>query len=373
MVTILASIFVLGVLIIVHEYGHYWMAIKMGVGVEKFSIGFGKELYKKQVGETEFRVAWIPFGGYVKMVGDEEDYSPAEANGTENGEAGEAEQEEPAKPVDPEKAFNQKPVWRRFLIVAAGPVANLLFAIFIFALVFMIGVDTPDTRIKQVIAGSPAMAAGVMEGDRIIEINGEEILSWGELAEYIGESPDEPLSLTLQMDDGSIRYVTVTPEAQSAKTIFGEDIRVGRIGITPDHTLVRQNPIKAIGLGFTKTWEIIHLTGLVVVKMFQSVVPADTIGGPLMIFKVAGDKASEGPTALLVFMAVLSVNLGILNLLPIPVLDGGHILFMMIETLKGSPLSIRGREIAQQVGMFLLISLMAFAFYNDITRFLTGG
>jgi len=348
-----SAIIVLGVLILVHEWGHFYMARKMGVGVEKFSIGFGKPLWTKMHNGTEFIVAWIPLGGYVKMVGDEEG-------------------EDAPTPENPEESFSNKAVWRRLLIVLAGPIANLIFAAVLFSVVYMVGVDVPDTKLKTVVAGSPAQAIGLKTGDRILEIDGVVIKDWSHLADIIGKSADKIIELTIEAESGSISYVSVTPEAQASKTIFGEDVRVGRIGISHGTVFKRYNPIHALYLGGEKTVEIIYLTGLVIVKMVQNVVPANTIGGPLMIFKIAGDQAEAGIIPLLMFMAVLSVNLGFLNLLPIPILDGGHVVFFLIEAAKGNPVSIKAREVAQQVGMFLLITLMVFAFYNDITRFIAA-
>jgi len=353
MIYIVSSLFVLGVLIIVHEFGHFWAAKKMGVGVEKFSIGFGKAIYKKQMGETEFLVSILPLGGYVKMVGDEEDADT-----------------EP--PENPELAYNNKPVWRRLIIVAAGPISNLIFAVLIFSLVYMLGVNLPDTKIKEVLKDSPAQKAGMVMGDRVVEIDGQKIEEWSDIIRIISNSAEKNLKIAVERDGGNIVYLHLTPETKTTKTIFGEDIKVGRIGIAPDSVFKRQNPITAVVMGAEKTWNIIYVTGMVVVKMFQKVVPSDTIGGPLMIFKIAGDQASQGFVPLLLFMGVLSVNLGILNLLPVPVLDGGHVLFLTIEAIKGSPISLKGREVAQQFGMVLLISLMVFAFYNDITRFLSS-
>ncbi len=353
MLTIVASIFVLGLLITVHEAGHFLMAKKMGVGVEKFSIGFGKPIYKKTSGETEYMVSWIPLGGYVKMVGDEED----------------------GEEVPQERkhlAYNHKPVWRRLLIVAAGPLSNLLFAAFLFAVVFMAGVQMPTTAIHKVLEDSPASSVGLVAGDIIEEIDGVEIADWNQLAELISKSPGKEISLTVRRTGGAVAHIKVTPDSKSAKTIFGEEIRTGRIGISPEMSIRHYNPFHAVYMGFMKTGEIIYLTGMVIVKIFQNVVPANTIGGPLMILKIAGDQAQAGLIPLIMFMAVLSVNLGVLNFLPIPILDGGHIFFLAIEAVKGSPVSLKGREIAQQVGMFLLILLMVFAFYNDISRFLAG-
>lgn len=357
MTYVISAIVVLGVLILVHEFGHFWAAKKMGVGVEKFSIGFGKPIWKKKSGGTEYIVAWVPLGGYVKMVGDEV-------------EEEEMEGEEGKKPVDPELAFNRKPIWRRTVIVAAGPIANLLFAGIIFGLVYMIGVNMPDTTIAEVVNDSPAQAAGIVTGDRIVEIDGAKIENWATLVDIISASPAKQIAVTVERTDGSLEELLVTPEPHASKTIFGEDIQVGRIGIRPGETFVRYGPIKSIVLGFQKTWEITYLTGLVIVKIFQNVVPADTIGGPLMIMKLAGDQAQAGLVPFLMFMGVISVNLGILNILPIPILDGGHLLFFLVEAIKGKPVTIKGRIIAQQVGMFMLLSLMVFAFYNDITRFI---
>ncbi|MFQ5433156.1 MAG: RIP metalloprotease RseP [Nitrospinota bacterium] len=351
--TIVAAIIVLGALIIVHETGHFLAAKKMGVGVEKFSIGFGRPIWKKKSGETEYILAWIPFGGYVKMVGDEEE-------------------EDAEKIENPDLAFNLKPIWRRSLIVAAGPAANLLLAILLFAVVYMVGISMPDTKILEVMKDSPAQAAGLVNGDRIVEINDTPIESWDQLAEIISGSAGTQVSILAERVDGSLEEIRVTPEPHSSKTIFGEDVEVGRIGIRPDEIFKRYGPVVAVWRGTLQTGKIIYMTGLVIVKIFQNVVPADNIGGPLMIMKMAGDQAEAGLVPLLMFMGLISVNLGILNILPIPILDGGHLLFFLVEAIKGKPVTIKGRIIAQQVGMFLLISLMAFAFYNDISRFISG-
>ncbi len=351
---VFSALVVLGILIIVHELGHFLMALKMGVGVEKFSIGFGPQIWAKKIGETEYRLAAAPLGGYVKMVGDEE-----------------GEPEEGAPPPDPAKAFNKKPVWRRLLIVSAGPVSNLIFAALVFSVIYMVGITVPDTKIKVILKDSPAMGAGLVQGDRIVAVNGKKTDSWSHLADVISTSPGKPLLLSVEHEGGLRTDVSVTPVPDKAKTIFGETVAVGRIGISPDEVFKRYGPVESVALGFRKTYEVSYMTLMVIVKIFQKIVPADTIGGPLMIFKIAGDQAQAGIVPLLMFLGVLSVNLGILNFLPIPVLDGGHIVFFLIEGAIGKPVSLRGRELAQQVGLFLLISLMAFAFYNDISRFIS--
>jgi regulator of sigma E protease len=348
---VVASMVVLGVLIIVHETGHFLMARRMGVGVEKFAIGFGPTIWSKTIGETEYKLCAAPLGGYIKMVGDEEG------------------EDKPEIPPDPEKAFNNKPVWRRLLIIAAGPVSNLIFAGLIFSVVYMAGITIPDTKIKAIMHDSVAQTSGMTAGDRIVEIDGKKIKDWGQLAETISTSPGKKLHIVVERA-GARAEMDVTPALEKSKTIFGETTPVGRIGISPDQIFKRYNPLEAGELGFHKMYEISVMTVMMIVKIFQKIVPADTIGGPLMIFKIAGDTAQAGIVPLLMFMGVLSVNLGVLNFLPIPILDGGHIVFLAIEKVLGRPLSLRGRELAQQVGMFLLISLMVFAFYNDISRFI---
>lgn len=349
---VVSAVVVLGLLIIVHELGHFGMARMMGIGVDTFSIGFGKAFWTKKIGETEYRFAWIPLGGYVKMVGDDDEEDETRANR--------------------EDAFNAKPVWRRFLVVAAGPVANMIFAAMVFAFVYMVGVNMPDTRIKRVLENSPAEKAGMSLGDRILEIDGTKIDGWSRLVELVSKSPEKAITVKVEKEDGLISEYVIVPERHEAKTIFGESVTVGRIGISPDDMFVRYNPFKAIYLGGIKTAEVTYLIGLMLVKMVQGDVPAKEIGGPLMIFKVAGDQAQAGLIPLLMFIGVLSVNLGILNFLPIPILDGGHLAFFTVEAVFGKPVPVKSREIAQKVGMFLLVSLMAFAFYNDITRFITG-
>ncbi len=356
---VVSSVVVLGVLIIVHELGHFLMARRMGVGVEKFAIGFGPSVWTKKIGETEYMVCAAPLGGFVKMVGDEEG-APGK-----NGEAA----AEPAP--DPEKSFNNKPVWRRLLIVSAGPLANLVFAGIVFSAVYMAGIYVPDTRIKAVAHDSAAGKAGLADGDRILVIDGRRIDDWGQLAEAISSSPGRKLRLIVEKAGGARAEMEVTPALEKAKTVFGETTFVGRIGISPDQVFRRYNPVKAVWLGFHKMYEIAVLTVMMMVKIFQNVVPSDTIGGPLMIFKMAGEQAQAGIVPLIMFMGVLSVNLGVLNFLPIPILDGGHVVFFLLEKALGRPVSARGREIAQQVGMALLISLMVFAFYNDISRFIS--
>jgi regulator of sigma E protease len=354
--SILAAIVVLGLLIFVHELGHFLACKKVGVGVLRFSLGFGPVLFSKRVGETEYALSAIPLGGYVKMVGQEDDGSEPDPT-----------------TVNQPNSFAVKPLWARALIVVAGPLGNLLFAAFLFSILFATGIPVPTTKVGEVKADMPAAKAGIVTGDRITAVDGRQVSRWEDLSKTIREGGGKTVSLMVERD-GASREIQVTPDRFEDKTIFGEPDVVYAIGVGPsgDYVTERSNPLRAVWQGIAKTVEISWLTILTIVKLFQAIVPASNLGGPLLIMKLAGEQAHEGLPALLGFMALLSINLGVLNLLPIPILDGGHLMFMGIEKILGRPLEIRQREIAQQVGMFLLISLMGFALYNDLYRLLAN-
>jgi len=351
--SILAAIIVFGLLIFFHELGHFLFAKLFGVYVEKFSIGFGPALFTKKAKETEYSISAIPLGGYVKMYGenlnDEVDESMTN------------------------RSFSHKSVGKRSLIVLAGPVFNFLLAFLLFSLVNAIGTPKLKPVIGKVQQDMPAAAAGLQEGDEILKVNGKEITYWQQISDSIKSNPNKSVSLLIKRGDETIEK-TITPTVAEVKNIFGEKIKVSLIGIAPSTKTtitVRHNPIKAVYLGAVKTYEITKLTIVGIVKIFQQVVPADNIGGPILIFQMAKETAAAGINSLLLFMAVISINLAILNLLPIPVLDGGHLLFYGIEAVKGKPVSLRTREVTQMVGLALLLALMVFAFYNDITRIIS--
>lgn len=351
MTTILSAAFALGILIFVHELGHFLVARGLGVGVEKFSLGFGPRVIARTKGDTEYRISAIPLGGYVKL-------------------AGENPQEECA---DPEKSFSEKPVGVRLAVVLAGPFFNLLFAAVIYILVFMVGVPILSTQLGAISPGSPAAQAGLRKGDRIIAVDGSPVEDWDQLAGIIHRSAGKTLQFKVQRESGDF-LVSVTPRQAKVKDIFGEEKSAGLIGVEAEGTFFTKRfaPLVAVGKGIERTWFIIELTLESIVKIISRVIPASTIGGPILIFQMAGETARMGLISLFHFVALLSINLGILNLLPIPVLDGGHIAFFVVEAIKGKPISLRKREVAQQVGLFLLISLMIFAFYNDIMRLFLG-
>jgi regulator of sigma E protease len=349
-ISILSSIIVLGVLIFFHELGHFLMARLFGVGVEKFSLGFGPRLLGKKIGITDYRLSAIPLGGYVKMVGEEPD---AEVD-----------------PADMHLSFTHKHVFKRICIVAAGPVFNLLLAVLIFFGIFLIsGTFILKPSIGAVMDGSPAYAAGLKAGDLIVAIDNSPIGAWDDMTKIINDSKGKQLSVVIRRDAGEFT-LTVTPKQSATQNIFGEDIKRYMIGITfSGETYPKPlNPLQALGESLVQTYRIIELMVVIISKLITADISPDTIGGPLMIAKMAGDQAKAGIGHLIWFIALISINLAIINLLPIPVLDGGHLLFFLLEAIKGRPVSIKVREVAQQIGLFILLLLIILVFYNDISK-----
>ncbi len=350
---ILPFVVVLGVLIFFHELGHFLAAKYFGVKVLKFSLGFGPKLVGKQVGETEYLISALPLGGYVKMLGESPD-----------------EEEEPIPLEDAAKSFSNKHVAKRIGIVAAGPIFNLLLALIIFCSFYMVaGVHVMTPEIGQVREGSPADQAHLLKGDVIVSVGGKKTENWPQIKEIIEGNTGQPVEVTVKRGEAYLT-VTVIPEMSVSKNIFGEEIRSPLIGIVAAGTFekVELAPLDAVVEGFRKTWEIIVLTCLTVVKLIQRVIPFETVGGPILIGQMTGQLAQDNWIHLIPFTAVISINLGILNLLPVPVLDGGFIVLLLIELLIGRPLHIKKRELLQKMGIFLLVLLMVFVVYNDIKR-----
>ena len=336
--TIISAIVLLGVLIFVHELGHFLVAKWMGVKVEKFSLGFGPKIIGKTVGETEYLLCAVPLGGYVKMLGEDPEVELSEA--------------------EADRAFNRKAVWRRSLIVFSGPATNLIFAAFLFTLIFMTGVPAFYPRVGEVMVNTPAAAAGLINGDTIIAISDKPVESWEDMTEIIFNSPGRSLLLKVRRG-GSTLTVPITPERKKVANIFGEEKERGLIGIKPsgDEFTKRFGPVDSVVMGVSRTWDVSALTVVSIVKLIERIIPANTIGGPIMIVTMAGEQASHGAMSFFLFMALISVNLGVINLFPIPILDGGHLLFFGIEAVRRKPLSERVMGIAQRIGLaFLLCS-----------------
>lgn len=350
MLYIISAVVVLGLLIFVHELGHFLLAKLFGVGVEKFSLGFGPKILGKKIGETEYLISAFPLGGYVKMVGESPDVE--------------------LPPEDVARSFMAKPPLQRIVIVAAGPVFNLIFALLLFILIYMIGVPAATTRVGEVIAGKPAAAAGIKPQDLIMSVNGRQVDRWDEFSSLIADSKGVPLDISVKRGE-AVHSFRIVPETREGKNLFGEKVVYPAIGVVAAAEMVtdRFSPPMAVIKGSQQFWKVIKLTLLSIVKLIERVVPLDTVGGPIMIAKMAGEQAAAGGVNLIAFMALLSINLGILNLLPVPILDGGHLLFFTVELIFRKPVTARAREIAQQIGLALLLSLMVLAFYNDIVRY----
>ena len=362
--SLFSFLIVLSVLIFFHELGHFLAARRLGVKVLKFSLGFGPRLIGRTVGDTEYLISALPLGGYVKLFGEE----PSE------GEAAQA-----LSPEDRKRSFSHASVWKRIVIVAAGPVFNMLLAYLIFTGALSIGVPmyVPDFDslmpvVETVVENSPAQAAGIKPGDRIVSINDHKISTWVQMTEIIYGSAGKALTIVVERDRRDLS-LTVTPAPKTIENEEGKTVEVGQIGIGKSPRGVQieaANPLEAIYKGGQATWQWTYLTVEGLVRLVQGKLSTDNIGGPILIGQMSGQAASQGFGGLAFLIAILSITLGVMNILPIPVLDGGHLLFFAIEAVLGRPLSLRKREIAQQVGLALLLLLMALAFYNDIIRLL---
>jgi regulator of sigma E protease len=348
--TILATLVVLGVLIFVHELGHFLVAKLLKVRVDVFSLGFPPKLVSKQMGETDYRISVVPLGGYVKLLG-----------------------ENPHDEVPPElisRSFLHRPLWQRAAIIMAGPIFNFLFAFLSLFMVFAVsGIPYVPTEVGRIIEDSPAQKAGLKAGDQIIAVNGIPVKRWEELSQQIRQHGGQTLSVTIKRD-GHDQNFQITPVKRESENLFGQKVQAYQIGVgSPDHVLTEQvGPVEALEDGMSYSLRIAALTLQSIYKLAAREIPADTLGGPIMIAQVAGKQAEMGFSPFIHFMAVLSVNLFLLNLLPIPVLDGGHLAFLFLEAVRGKPLDIKHREMAQAVGMMLILTLMVFVFYHDIVR-----
>ncbi len=346
---------ILGLLIIFHEFGHFIVAKFFGVKVLRFSVGLGPKLIGKRFGETEYAISVIPFGGYVKMLGEGPD-------------------EEPVPIWEEHRAFNNQPVLKRVAIVAAGPIFNLILALFIFIFFYMIvGEKVLLPEVGGVKKGSAAESAGIRAGDLIIAVDDIPIKKWDQIKEIVKSKGCMPLVLTIRREN-KIQKVVVIPKIGKVRNMFGEEIQTPVLGIIASGRtrLIKFSLLGAVKEGAIRSWEIIKLTCITVVKLIKRIVPIKTLGGPILIGQITGKIAQQDWRYLIPFTAILSINLGILNLLPIPILDGGLIVMLLLELAIRRPLDQKIQETAHKVGLIILICLMAMVMYNDITRILTN-
>lgn len=345
----ISFIIVLSILVIVHEFGHFIVAKRIGVRVEKFSVGFGPEIFGVTKGGTRYSVSAIPLGGYIKLAGE------SEADGVK-GEKWE---------------YMSRSIGERSRIIFAGPLLNYVLAFFIFSFIFVVGYPTLTSTVGEVLSNFPGEAAGLKTGDRILKVNGEDTDYWEDVTRIVHTNKETNMELVIERD-GSTMDILVTPKAQDLKTVFGSKKRVGLIGIMPSDEMVyvRYNPVKSVYMGGKK---LVMLTYLTYRALWASMTGAisfkDSVTGPVGIFYITGQAARMGIVYLLHLMGILSASLAIFNLLPVPVLDGGHILFLAIEKARRKPISHKLQENITQAGLVLLICLMLFVFYNDFMRY----
>lgn len=367
-VTMLAAfLFVLTIVVFFHELGHFLVARWCGVRVDAFSVGFGRELagFNDRHG-TRWKLSLIPLGGYVKFAGDDNAASMPDRAGladmTEAERAG---------------AFPAKPVWQRAAVVAAGPIANFLLSIAIFALVFGVYGKVVTTPLLQDIhPGSAAEQAGLQPGDLVLTVDGRPIATFTDLQRIVSASAD--VALTLDVDrKGEVVRVVVTPQYKEISDGFGGTQKVGLLGVTrspaqEDLTRIQYGPLEAVAEGARETWFIAARTLDYLSKVVTGRESADQLGGPIRVAQVSGQVAELGIVPLLQLAAVLSVSIGLLNLMPVPMLDGGHLVYYAVEAVRGKPLSERVQDVGFRIGIALVLMLMVFATWNDVSR-LAGG
>ena len=358
---VIPFLFVLAVVVFFHELGHFLVARWAGVKVLTFSLGFGPELagFNDRHG-TRWKISAVPLGGYVKFFGDDTEASTPSAEALANM----TEQERA-------DSFHHKKVGPRAAIVAAGPIANFLLAIVIFTGLFtFLGKPSTTARVDKVEANSPAAAAGFQVGDVVTSIDGTRIDSFSDMQRIVGIRAGEKLTFTVKRGDATLQ-LQGTPELKETKDPFGNVRRAGVLGITRqtsagDVTTERVDPATALWLGVKETWFVVDRTFAYIGGIFTGRELADQIGGPLRIAQISGQVASIGLAPLVQLAAVLSISIGLLNLFPIPLLDGGHLLFYAVEAVRGRPLSDRAQEMGFRIGLGLVLMLMVFATYNDI-------
>jgi regulator of sigma E protease len=348
---------VLTVLVFVHELGHYLIARRNGVRIEVFSIGFGPELFGwNDRSGTRWKVSTIPLGGYVKMFGDND---PTSSFGsTRLGEMTLAERE---------VSFHHKRLLQRAAIVGGGPLANFLFAIITLAVLFATyGQPFTPAEVGQVQPSSAAEKGGMKVGDTIADINGTKIDRFEDVQQIVRLNPGEPMTIVVRRD-GELVTLHVTPARTEMTDRFGDRHEFGLLGISRNGVeYVKRNPVTAIAQAFSETW---NLSASTLQAMWQIIIGtrgSDELGGPLRIAQMSGEIAQTGVVPLLWFMSVLSINLGLINLFPVPVLDGGHLLFYAAEAIRGKPLGQRAQEYGFRIGLALVLTLMVFATWNDL-------
>ncbi|HOJ42888.1 MAG TPA: RIP metalloprotease RseP [Syntrophorhabdaceae bacterium] len=352
-ISIVYGIIALSLLIFVHELGHFIVARLSDVKILTFSLGFGKKLISFKGKETEYALSLVPLGGYVKLLGESPD--------------------DVIKEEEAHRAYYNKPPLIKMLIAFTGPFFNIIFAFLLFYIVFVAGYNVLSTKIGSVEKDYPAYEAGILPGDTVVAIDGVNVKEWSDIMDVMAKTDKTPLKFTIKRGDKTFDLF-IAPKTIEGKNIFGETIKRRVIGITASNDFLKKKEdiIGAIPKAVYQTYFLSKVTVLGIIKLVEGSISPKQIGGPLLILEVAGKQAKEGKKNLIYFVAIISINLAVINLLPIPILDGGHILFHIIELITRRRLSQRAMDISQKVGMGVLIAIMALAFFNDITRMFFG-
>ena len=350
------------IVVFIHEYGHYYFAKRYGVGITDFSIGFGREIFGwNDKSGTRWKVCWIPLGGYVKFFGDRNVFSQTEQQEIINKYSEE----------DRQKLFILKPLYQRSLIVAAGPLANYVLAILIFTMIYMfVGKDLTPALINEVQKDSPAFVAGMKKNDKIIYIDNKKVESILEVSTFINISTTETIEFVVLRNDQTISLL-VKPDLVDGKDTLGNSVKKRMIGIklSPLNNKYEKQPLgpsKAIYYSVKEVWFVTVTSLNYLGKMITGSADSSQLGGPIRIAKITGQVAELGIIPFLSIMAYISISLGLINLFPIPMLDGGHLMFYLIEKVIGRPLSQKTQEGLFRIGLFLLLSLMFFVTFNDL-------
>ena len=360
---IVPFLFVLTIVVFFHELGHFYAARRCGVKVETFSVGFGRSLksWHDKHG-TEWKIGWLPLGGYVKFYGDENEASAPDT---------EKLNEMPEATRGDTLFF--KPLWQRAIVVAAGPVANFILAILIFASLYTVfGQRVTDPMVGTVVAESAAERAGMQAGDLVTAIDGSAVTSFSEVRRQVVVNAGVPLQFEIDRG-GELLTLTVTPDRVLEVDRFGNEYHVGRLGIAVDRNTasvrhVRYNPAVALWMGVEESYFIVEQTFVVLGRIIMGRESAEQLGGPIRIAQLSGQTATLGLIALINLTAVLSVSIGLINLFPIPMLDGGHLAFYAYEAVAGKPMSQRAQEIGMRIGLSMVMMLFVFVTWNDLAR-----
>ncbi len=359
LLSVLGVVFAFGLVIFVHEFGHFMVAKKSGVRVEQFSFGFGREIFGFQKGETRYTVNWIPLGGFVKMAGE----TPEEYTGPAfEGKSAVTE----GATVDRSRDFLAQPWYLRVLIALAGPFMNYVLAIIIFFLMLMIWgepIQTNKTQVGEVMAGKPAAAAGIQAGDHVVSVQGQAVEDFMEVALKIHDRPEQPTDIVVKRDGEEIKF-TMTPEKDASRG------GVGIIGIRPAAPIQDHVKRGAVSSAKKAVWQCWNISKFTLYYLGQKIMARERpdVAGPIGITQVIVKAVKTGLEDFMFLIAMISVAIGLFNLFPIPLLDGGHILYYVIEGIKGKPVSAGIMNKANMVGFALLISLFVFATFNDIQR-----